>query len=827
MQDAGWTFQWGEASQDWGYKLVGVEFVADPPQHSSKECIERVREGEGGCSTEWLMLSMEREMRELDSQTTTLLVAEAINIEVNRELFSSAWLMVVMGGAIVILLWASLRRFSDVMIVGIGLIGALVWMQGAIGWSMILGEGLGRPFIERSQFSNLLPILILALGIDDSLHVLHRYKEERRSGATPERAAHISVSKVGRAIMLTSLTTMVAFMANFFSDIPALRSFGIEAAIGVASAFVLTGLWVPLARLDVDLALERRVRLQDPRSSELNLVPAPWLAAITRTSGKFSMVVFLLAVLITAIATPLVLNLEGDFKVEDFLDADSEFAVGIELIEERFGSEGEPAWLLVEGDIAHPAVLDAIVELRNNMNKMSPEDPDKFSRDPSGNIEVIAIDEMLEASLYALLYNSAPYEAAGWNSSLPDAGVNCPISGIGVPDFDDRGCITFFFGFLLTHGVPASGGVPEISPGIVASILQSQTEIDPTSPWLDIAGNPALFHRTLIQFGVQSADRFPLVELAMAELDRDLAPFHNLTAVDRKTRAPLNSANDEHPLTWVIETGSPITRYIASTRMQGELQSSLGLGVLLCIIALWWGFRLEKEDEMVPENALLKEGDSAKVAAPTDSPLGSGAVQMRALRLLIASPLIAASIWFIHWSEAPIWALVLITILLVWGAMFWGLRSLALSLLTTIPILIVVIWLYGMIAVAGYGLNMVTVAIAAMSLGVGIDYVIHVVARYREERYEGRGHYESLTTVGAASGLALVGSAVSDMTGFLIISRSEMGFFASFGLFSAAMIGLSLVASMILTPAALTAADAAQRFGSSGSFREPEAGTDE
>ena len=38
----------------------------------------------------------------------------------------------------------------------------------------------GFEIIFRSQFSNLLPILILALGIDDSLHALHRYKEERK-----------------------------------------------------------------------------------------------------------------------------------------------------------------------------------------------------------------------------------------------------------------------------------------------------------------------------------------------------------------------------------------------------------------------------------------------------------------------------------------------------------------------------------------------------------------------------------------------------------------------------------------------------------------------
>ena len=133
----------------------------------------------------------------------------------------------------------------------------------------------------------------------------------------------------------------------------------------------------------------------------------------------------------------------------------------------------------------------------------------------------------------------------------------------------------------------------------------------------------------------------------------------------------------------------------------------------------------------------------------------------------------------------------------------WGGQALSLALLTTGPILIVVVWLYGAIAWFGYGLNMVTVAIATMSLGVGIDYVIHVVERFREERLNGLDTLPALSAVGAASGIALVGSALSDITGFIVISRSSMGFFSTFGLFSALMISLSLIASLILAPAAL------------------------
>ena len=51
--------------------------------------------------------------------------------------------------------------------------------------------------------------------------------------------------------------------------------------------------------------------------------------------------------------------------------------------------------------------------------------------------------------------------------------------------------------------------------------------------------------------------------------------------------------------------------------------------------------------------------------------------------------------------------------------------------------------------------------------------------------------------------MALLGSATSDIAGFLVSALSPMGLFANFGIFSAAMIALSLFASLVLTTAAL------------------------
>ena len=375
----GWTFSWSDAEQDWGYAVSGLGFEADPPPLSTDACLDRINDGADPCSTEWLYLDLEGLIRTEDRFTSTLLIGESPNVEVNRELLSSAWLIVLMGVAIMVLLWFSLRRWSDVGIVGIGLVLSLVWMQGSIGLLILFGDRTGLEVIERSQFSNLLPILILALGIDDSLHALHRYKEERRRGETSETAAMISLNRVGRAIMLTSLTTIAAFMANMFSGIPALRSFGLEAAIGVMAAFILTGLWVPLLRLDVDRWLRNRGRLLPEPTDLIRLVPQSWLAFTARISGAWAPAVFLLTVLVTAAAAPAMMNLEGDFQVEDFLDDESDFATGVFLVNERFAEEGEPAEILVEGDLTHPDVLYAVKELRYNMNKLSPDDPEVFS----------------------------------------------------------------------------------------------------------------------------------------------------------------------------------------------------------------------------------------------------------------------------------------------------------------------------------------------------------------------------------------------------------------------------------------------------------------
>jgi len=474
------------------------------------------------------------------------------------------------------------------------------------------------------------------------------------------------------------------------------------------------------------------------------------------------------------------LSLEGDFQVEDFIESESDLAVGIGLVNERFSDEGEPGFILVEGDLTNPKVIVAMGELRNNMNSHGPEDSNQLSRLPTGEVEMLAIDGILGFAKAAMAWNNTSFIAAGWDPSAEDGGVDCDKDFLGLPSLGDRECLIFLYGFVLTRGVPESGGYPSMPPSIVSEYIQVAEEIDYEHPWLTISGETPHYPRASIRFGISSPEQFALVEPALTQLEDDMAPLQELARNPLREQGDLSSADEQYPVTWAIPTGEPVIRFVAADSMQDEMQGTLLLGVVLCTITLWWGFREETSVRQRWEEGMQNRADFARRVGSTVAVTG------------VITYLMLGTDYAVFFAAL---ALVL--------SILWGTLPFFIATVTTGPIFIVIVWLYAMVELAGYGLNMVTVAIAAMSLGVGIDYVIHFIERYREEREKGATPHLSLAAVGSASGLALFGSAISDIAGFMVINQSKMGFFSTFGLFCAIMIGLSLIASMILTPALL------------------------
>jgi RND superfamily putative drug exporter len=123
-----------------------------------------------------------------------------------------------------------------VLVFGSVLAGAVPGLVGGTAVAVTLAlMVLLSQFSELSIFSlNLATMLGLGLGIDYSLFIVSRFREELARGGSVERAVAWSVATAGRAVLFSGATVMIGLLALATFDITALRSMGIAGSLVVA-----------------------------------------------------------------------------------------------------------------------------------------------------------------------------------------------------------------------------------------------------------------------------------------------------------------------------------------------------------------------------------------------------------------------------------------------------------------------------------------------------------------------------------------------------------------------------------------------------------------
>jgi len=124
----------------------------------------------------------------------------------------------------------------------LALVPVLFGIGGLVGLSSYLGVSL-------NIISIMMIPLVIGIGIDDGIHILHRYKEEGR-GSLPR-----VVQRTGKAIFLTTATTCLAFSSLLFADHPGMRAMAQTPVLGLILCFLAAILFLPAL---IRLLLERR-----------------------------------------------------------------------------------------------------------------------------------------------------------------------------------------------------------------------------------------------------------------------------------------------------------------------------------------------------------------------------------------------------------------------------------------------------------------------------------------------------------------------------------------------------------------------------------------
>ena len=124
----------------------------------------------------------------------------------------------------------------------------------------------------------------------------------------------------------------------------------------------------------------------------------------------------------------------------------------------------------------------------------------------------------------------------------------------------------------------------------------------------------------------------------------------------------------------------------------------------------------------------------------------------------------------------------------------------ALGFIAVGPIVMVLLWVLGTMALVGIPYNVVTALITALSIGIGVDYTIHIIHRYEEEFAHTRDPEAAARRTPATTGSALLGSALTTALGFGVLMFSSLTPFQQFGIITAITISYALIAAVIVVP---------------------------
>ena len=132
------------------------------------------------------------------------------------------------------------------------------------------------------------------------------------------------------------------------------------------------------------------------------------------------------------------------------------------------------------------------------------------------------------------------------------------------------------------------------------------------------------------------------------------------------------------------------------------------------------------------------------------------------------------------------------------------------ALIVLLPVGMASLWVVGSMAVLGLKWNVLTVLVTALTLGIGIDYTIHMWRRIEWELKRQDDHWAALKTSLETTGVALMLSALTTAAGFIVLLLSPMPVIQDFGLITAVTVFFSLVLALVLLPVLLELAARSQ-----------------
>ena len=127
-------------------------------------------------------------------------------------------------------------------------------------------------------------------------------------------------------------------------------------------------------------------------------------------------------------------------------------------------------------------------------------------------------------------------------------------------------------------------------------------------------------------------------------------------------------------------------------------------------------------------------------------------------------------------------------------------RNLTLSFIGVVPNFIAAFFILGIIGLLGIPLDMMTITIAAITIGIAVDNSIHYIYRFREEFQKNNNYNQTIDKCHSTVGIAILNTSITIVFGFSILFLSNFIPTIYFGIFTGIAMMLALISVLTLLP---------------------------
>ncbi|MDC3342275.1 MMPL family transporter [Candidatus Pelagibacter sp.] len=128
-------------------------------------------------------------------------------------------------------------------------------------------------------------------------------------------------------------------------------------------------------------------------------------------------------------------------------------------------------------------------------------------------------------------------------------------------------------------------------------------------------------------------------------------------------------------------------------------------------------------------------------------------------------------------------------------------RNIKLSLIGVVPNFIAAFFILGIIGLLGIPLDMMTITIAAITIGIAVDNSIHYIYRFKEEFSKIKDYNKTLKQCHSTVGVAILNTSITIVFGFSILVLSKFIPTIYFGMFTGLAMLLAMISVLTLLPA--------------------------